>query len=354
MSSLLHPHSPFRIFITSSTLTVLALVLVYVYLGWQAMFVALMLMVIELTFSFDNAIINARVLMKMTPFWQRMFMTVGILIAVFGMRLVFPILIVMLSAGLGWNEVINLAVQNPERYSEVLHEAHPSIAAFGGMFLLMLALHFFFDPGKIIHWFTKLEKPMQIIGRKWLHAVVSSAVLLVIVLLPGNEHPQEVLMAGIFGIVTYLIVHGASELFTLQHERAKKRHHSQTARQVALAGLSSFIYLEVLDASFSLDGVIGAFAITKDVVLIAVGLGIGALWVRSLTLFIVRRKVLHTYRFLEHGAHYVIGILSFTLLLGIFFEIPEVVAGIIGIVVIVMSIISSRRAAKEDLEKLTS
>lgn len=348
MSSLLHPHSPFRIFITSGTLTVLALVLVYVYLGWRAALVAIMLMIIELTFSFDNAIINARVLMKMTPFWQRMFMTVGILIAVFGMRFVFPILIVMFSAGMGWTEVVNLALYNPDRYSEVLHEAHASIAAFGGMFLMMLTLHFFFDPGKLIHWLTKVEQPMQLIGRKWLHAVISTAVLIGIVVLPGNEHSQEVLIAGLFGIVTYLIVHGASELFTLQYERAKKKPHSQTARQVALAGLSSFIYLEVLDASFSLDGVIGAFAITKDVVLIAVGLGIGALWVRSLTLFIVRRKVLHTYRFLEHGAHYVIGILALTLLAGIFYDIPEVVAGVVGVGVIVASIVSSKRAEKKD------
>lgn len=352
MSSLFHSHSPFRIFFVSTVLTLTVLGLVLGYLGWQAALVALMLMVIELTFSFDNAIINARVLMKMTPFWQKMFMTVGIFIAVFGMRLVFPILIVMFSAGLGWNEVVDLALKHPEQYAEVLHAAHPSIAAFGGMFLLMLALHFFFDPAKIVHWFTKLEEPMQLVGRKWLHAVVSSGVLLVIAALPGNKHPQEVLVAGGVGILTYLVVHGASELFTLQYERAKKNAGRQTARQVALAGLSSFIYLEVLDASFSLDGVIGAFAITKDVVLIAAGLGIGALWVRSLTLFIVRRKVLHTYRYLEHGAHYVIAILAFTLLLGIFLEIPEVIAGLIGIVVIVASIISSRKVAQEDFEKL--
>ena len=160
-------------------------------------------------------------------------------------------------------------------------------------------------------------------------------------------------MAGLFGIITYLAVHGASELFTLQHERAAKKHTGNTARQVALVGISSFIYLEVLDASFSLDGVIGAFAITKDVILIAVGLGIGALWVRSLTLFIVRRKVLNTYRFLEHGAHYVIAILAFTLLVGIFYDIPEVVAGVLGVGVIIASIISSRRAAAEDIKKLT-
>ncbi len=351
MPGLFHSHSPFRIFITSTLLTIVALVFVLVYLGWQAALVALMLMVIELTFSVDNAIINARVLTSMSPFWQRMFMTVGIFIAVFGMRLVFPILIVMLSAGLPWNAVIDLALNQPDQYGMVLHEAHASIAAFGGMFLLMLMLHFFFQPERLIHWVPKFEKPMQFIGRKWLHAVISSGVLAIILVLPGNKHPRDVLIAGLVGILTYLVVHGASELFTMQHEKTKKG--TATARQLALAGISSFVYLEVLDASFSLDGVIGAFAITKDVILIAVGLGIGALWVRSLTLFIVRRNVLHTYRFLEHGAHYVIGILALTLLAGIFYDIPEVVAGLIGVGVIIASIISSRRAAAADLKQLT-
>jgi len=348
MRSLLHSHSPFRIFAISGSLTILALILVFVYMGWQAAFVALMLIVIELTFSFDNAIINARVLTKMSPFWQQMFMTVGIFIAVFGMRLVFPIVIVMMTAGLGWNEVVNLALNEPDKYAEVLHEAHPSIAAFGGMFLLMLALHFFFDPTRAIQWLARVEGPMQLVGKKWLHAVTSLALLLIIVVLPSNHHPREVFIAGVIGIVTYLIVHGAAELFTLQQERAERNKKANKARQVALAGLSSFIYLEVLDASFSMDGVIGAFAITKDVILIAVGLGIGALWVRSLTLFMVRRKVLHTYRYLEHGAHYVIVILSATLLAGIFYEVPEVIAGVIGVFVIAASIISSREAEKAD------
>lgn len=350
---LLHSHSPFRLFISPSLLTVLTLTLVLMYLGWHGAFVALLLMIIELTFSFDNAIINARVLTKMSPFWQRMFMTVGVLIAVFGMRLVFPILIVMASAGLGWKEVVDLAVHDPTRYSQILTGSHASIAAFGGMFLLMLALQFFFDPSRVIQWLAKIEQPLQVIGKKWLHAVICSAILVIVVLLPGNEHPRDVLIAGVIGILAYLVVHGASELLTLQHERAEKKQRSLNARHLALMGLGSFMYLEVLDASFSMDGVIGAFAITKDVILITAGLGIGALWVRSLTLFIVRRKVLHTYRFLEHGAHYVIGILAITLLVGIFIDIPEALAGLIGVGVIGASIISSRKAAKNDLDQLT-
>lgn len=342
-------HSSLRIFAVSGIITVVALGLVLYYMGLSAALIAAMLIIIELTFSFDNAIINARTLTTMSPFWQRMFMTVGIVIAVFGMRIVFPILIVMFTSGLPWDQVIGLALNQPDKYAEVLQRAHPSIAAFGGMFLLMLALHFFFDATRDVRWLASIERPLQAIGRKWMHALVCIVLLLIIVLLPENHHPTETLSAGLIGIVVYLIIHGASELFTRQHERAEKKAGKQLQR-AAMAGLASFIYLEVLDASFSFDGVIGAFAVTKDVILIAVGLGVGALWVRSLTLFIVHRRVLHTYRYLEHAAHYVIAALACTLLLGLFYEIPEAAVGIIGLLVIAAAIASSIRDNKADDE----
>lgn len=342
MSSIFAPRSPLRIFFISALITVSSLILVYVYLGPAAAFVALMLMIIEITFSFDNAIINARVLATMSPFWQKMFITVGMLIAVFGMRVIFPIVIVVFSAGLSWGEVINLALNDPDKYAEVLHGAHPSIASFGGMFLLMLTLHFFFDTSRTIRWLGPIERPLQVIGRKWLHGVVCSFILIILTFLPFNHHPNETLIAGLAGIIIYAIIHGASEIFTKHRELSAKKNGTGKMLQAAgVAGFISFIYLEVLDASFSFDGVIGAFAVTKDVVLIAIGLGVGALWVRSLTLYLVHHKVLEVYRYLEHGAHYVIGILAVTLLAGLFFEIPEAVAGLIGIVVIATSIASS-------------
>lgn len=340
--SLLHRHSPFRIFFISGLVSLVGLGLVFYYLGAQAALITLVLIIIEITFSFENAIINARVLTTLSVFWQRMFMTVGILIAVFGMRVIFPIVIVMLSAGLSWEQVIHLALHQPEQYAQVLHRAHSSIAAFGGMFLLMLTLHFFFDKSREVRWIGSIEQPLQYIGKKWLHSIVCIVVLLVITTLFPLEYPREVLMAGVVGILVYLGIHVASELFTAQHERAEKRA-GKTLQKTAWAGLASFIYLEVLDASFSFDGVIGAFAVTKDVILIAAGLGIGALWVRSLTLFVVHRKVLHTYRYLEHGAHYVIGILACTLLIGLFYNIPEALAGVLGVGIITASIISSVR-----------
>ncbi|MDB5187191.1 MAG: hypothetical protein JWM07_663 [Candidatus Saccharibacteria bacterium] len=336
----------FRSFGGSIIISILALVFVYVYLGWEAALVTLALMVIEVTFSFDNAIVNAKVLNTMSAFWQHIFMTIGILVAVFGMRIVFPILVVMFSAGLPWNEVLDLALNNPKEYAAAIQGAHTSIAAFGSMFLLMLALHFLFDKTRHVHWLKKIERPMQKAGHWWMPMVVSAAVLTFVTLLPANQHPKETAIAGVVGILVYLTVSGLSAFFTKQHEKSEKLAGKKLLK-TGMAGFSAFIYLEVLDASFSLDGVIGAFAVTQNVILIAVGLGVGAVWVRSMTLYMVRHKVLHAYPFIEHGAHYTIGVLAVILLFSLFFSIPEAIAGGIGVLIIAASIAASKKADKD-------
>ncbi|MEO5499280.1 MAG: DUF475 domain-containing protein [Candidatus Saccharimonadales bacterium] len=346
MRRLLHSHHPFRIFAVSGSLTVLALGLVYYYMGAQAAFLALVLIAVEITFSFDNAIINARILMTMSAFWQKMFITVGMLIAVFGMRLVFPILVVMITAGLSWGSVVNLALNDPAQYARELEDSYISIASFGGMFLLMLCLHFFFDASRKIRWIDIIEKPLQKVGKWWTYGVVCFLILVGVAALPVNEHPVETFIAGFCGIATYLAVHGLAELFSRKYDIASTT--GKAVQRAGMAGFMSFLYLEVLDASFSFDGVIGAFAITTDVVLIAIGLGIGAFWVRSLTIFMVRRHVLAAYRYLEHGAHYTIGLLAGVLLLGIFFHISEFIAGIMGILVIAASVVSSVTKRKRE------
>lgn len=351
MPSIFSSHSPIRIFAVSAIITLAALVWVAVSLGLSALVVVAILILIEITFSFDNAIINARTLTTMNRFWQQMFMTVGILIAVFGMRIVFPILVVMATAGLPWNEVLSLALNQPARYAQELTHAHASIASFGGMFLLMLALHFFFDSSKSVLWLKVIERPLQKAGRWWLGAVVCFVLLCLLLVLPLHGDKPTIFAAGLSGIVAYLIIHGLTELFERRHEKAEKRHGTPALRS-GLAGLTAFLYLEVLDASFSFDGVLGAFAVTQDVVLIAIGLGIGALWIRSLTLFLVRRKVLHAYQYLEHGAHYTIAILALVLLAGLLYDVPEVVAGGVGIVVIALSVVSSLRENKKEIVTL--
>lgn len=330
---------PFRIFFASGLLTILSLAAIGGFIGTEALFIAAVLILVEITFSFENAIINAKVLAGVSEFWRKIFITVGILIAVVGMRLVFPIVIVAVTAGLSMPDVVNLALNNPDRYAAELNEAHISIAAFGGMFLLMLCLHFFFDPKRQVQWISIIEKPLQSMSRWWLYTAICLVILAILSLVPANHAPQETFTAGLIGIVTYIVIHGLAELFA----RKQGVGTSTKVLKTGMAGFMAFLYLEVLDASFSFDGVIGAFAVTKDVLLIAVGLGIGALWVRSLTIYMVEHHVLHAYRYLEHGAHYTIGVLSAVLLAGIFFDIHEIIAGMAGLVIISASVASSVR-----------
>lgn len=331
---------PFRIFFISGLVTLLSLAVIGGYMGPDALFIAAVLILVEITFSFENAIINAKVLAGVSEFWRKIFITVGILIAVVGMRLVFPIAIVAITAGLSMPDVVNLALNQPDLYAAELNEAHISIAAFGGMFLLMLCLHFFFDPKRKVNWISIIEKPLQSMSRWWLYTAICFVILVILTLLPANHEPQETFTAGLIGIITYIGIHGLAELFA----RKQGIDAGSKVLKTGMAGFMAFMYLEVLDASFSFDGVIGAFAVTKDVVLIAIGLGIGALWVRSLTIYMVEHHVLHAYRYLEHGAHYTIGVLSVVLLAGIFFDIPEVIAGVVGLIIISASVISSVRA----------
>ena len=341
-NSFMHSSHPLRIFFISGLVTILATLFVGIELGLSALIVTIALILIEVTFSFDNAIINAKILAKMSKFWQTIFLTIGIVIAVFGMRLVFPIAIVMVTAGLPAGEVIDLALNQPEKYKQALEGSHTAIASFGGMFLLMLGLHFFFDPHKRVNWLNKVESSLQKIRGKHTHSLISFAVLAFVSVLPVNPHPKDTFVAGLIGIITYAVVHGLAEMFSSRQEQKEK---GKMVARTGMAGFVSFLYLEVLDASFSLDGVIGAFAITQDVVLIAIGLGVGALWVRSLTVFMVRRKVLHAFKYLEHGAHYTIGFLSAVLITSLFIDIPEAIPGLVGLIIIGLSVFSSRRDA---------
>lgn len=337
-------HSPLRIFAFSVTVTVASLVAITIGLGPAALLVALILIAVELAFSFDNAIINAKVLAHLSPFWQKLFLTVGILIAIFGMRVVFPIVIVMLTADLSWGRVVDLALNHPKEYAEQLDKAHPSISAFGGGFLLMLALHFFMDDNRDTHWFSKIEKPLAKFARWWLPAVISVLTIVILALLPFNHHPRETITSGFIGIGVFLAMHIFIEW--VGKIAGKKVNAESPGVRTGFAAFLTFMYLEVLDASFSFDGVIGAFAITNDVVLIAAGLGIGAIWVRSLTVYMVRKGTLNTYKYLEHGAHYAVFVLAAAMLLSLIIHIPEVITGLLGIGLIIASIVASVRARR--------
>lgn len=325
--------------------------------GLETMFKALMitaiLAVMEISLSFDNAVVNASVLKTWPPFWKMLFLTVGILIAVFGMRLVFPIVIVAVTADMGMLDVAKLALNNPTEYSARLMAHHAEIAAFGGMFLLLVFLNFFFDVDKDTHWFTILEKRLASLGAVPAMSVfISLIILLVIASNTEVLNRLVVVMAGIWGIVVYIGVQVLGHLLggepeIDEHGQAVTHDASGATKGLVKAGLGGFLYLEVLDASFSFDGVIGAFAITSDVVIIMLGLAIGALFVRSMTIYLVEQGTLDTYIYLEHGAHYAIGALAVIMLAsGTGLHVPELVTGLIGIAFIIWAVIASVRYNK--------
>jgi hypothetical protein len=305
---------------------------------WTALWLTAVLAVLEVSLSFDNAVVNASVLRGMSALWRQLFLTVGILIAVFGMRLVFPIVIVAVSADIGWAETVRLALQQPDEYSRVLTQAYPVISAFGGVFLLLVFLNFLFDRNKETHWLGPLERPLV---RAAKFDEISVFIALLVVFSTRWWVPEaaqmRVFVAGIAGIVLYLAVDAVGALFSTEEAG------EAAVATVQRSGFASFLYLEVLDASFSFDGVIGAFAITKDVVIIMLGLAIGAIFVRSMTVYLVKRGTLQAYVYLEHGAHYAIGALAAIMIVGTVVHVPEVITGLIGIVFIAASVVSSVR-----------
>ncbi|MBM7459030.1 DUF475 domain-containing protein [Rhodococcus coprophilus] len=355
-----------RIFGPSLAVTVISLVVAFLYGGPQALFLCVILGILEVSLSFDNAVINATVLRRMSEFWQKIFLTIGILIAVFGMRLVFPLLIVWVASGLGPVAAIDLALNPPPdgaayfpdgsaSYETLITDAHPQIAAFGGMFLLMLFLHFMLEEREI-KWLRWLEVPLAKAGKlDQLEVVVATALLLITAtVIAPEDKVSTVMIAGALGMITYIAVNGLGEMFHIPEEGEESSGGpSGLAKATGKAGFFLFLYLEVLDASFSFDGVIGAFAITSDPIIIALGLGfIGAMFVRSITIFLVRKGTLNDYVYLEHGAHWAIGALALILLYSIGTHVPEVITGLVGIALIgaafASSIYRNRNSKKTD------
>ena len=353
----------FKTFGWSLVIAVVGLVLGFVYDRGEGLALAAILAVLEISLSFDNAVVNATVLVKMSAFWQKIFLTVGVAIAVFGMRLVFPLLIVGITAKLSPVEAVRLALEKGDpdtkgTYGYLLHQAHPAIAAFGGMFLLMLFLDFVLEEREVT-WLSWIERPLAKIGKlDQLSVVVALAVLAVSAYTLGKsadtaqpDRISTILVSGVLGLATYLLVNGLGEFFDVDGEdeqaddgtapTAAKPGKAQVMQVAGRAAFFLFLYLEVLDASFSFDGVIGAFAITPDPIIIAIGLGIGAMFIRSLTVYLVRQGTLNEYVFLEHGALWAIGALAVILLISIEYEVPEVVTGLIGVAFIGLALVSS-------------
>ncbi|HEX9031304.1 MAG TPA: DUF475 domain-containing protein [Streptosporangiaceae bacterium] len=330
--------------------------------------VVAILAILEVSLSFDNAVVNATVLAKMNPYWQRIFLTVGVLIAVFGMRLIFPLVVVTIAGHISPLHALDLALHNPHQYAVKLTQAHPAIGAFGGIFLLMIFLDFLFEDQEI-KWLAPIERQLAKIGKlDQASAIIALIFLIIATTTFAQADGLKVLLSGTAGLATYLAVSSLSSLFESEEEEvAEAVGAAQSAapaqddsaepadgspvrvpKNLARLGLFTFLYLEVLDASFSFDGVVGAFAISDMIFVIALGLGIGACYIRALTVYLVRKGTLAEYVFLEHGAHWAIGALAVLLFVTIRYTVPDLVTGLIGVgfigAALVSSIVRNRRS----------
>jgi len=304
----------------------------------SVLWIVFVLSILEVSLSFDNAVVNATVLREMDPVWQQRFLTIGILIAVFGMRIVFPIAIVSIAANIDPWAAIELSLGDPEEYERIVSAAHVGIAGFGGAFLAMVGLSFFFDEEKDVHWIAALENTAaRFSSIPALEIAIVLSLIYGVSLLLEPADALTFLTAGLLGLLTYIAVHALGEI--IEQREARKK----AAGEIVRSGLGGFLYLEVLDASFSFDGVVGAFALSNNMIVIALGLSVGAMFVRSMTVHLVRTGTLAQYRYLEHGAFWAIIVLGAIMLLSARYHIPETITGLIGAVLIGLSLLWSVR-----------
>ncbi len=319
-------------------------IVIWAFIGWEmgtaALVITIILSILEITLSADNAVVNSRVLVKMSKKWQIIFLTVGILVAVFLVRFALPIVMVAAMTSLSSGEVLNLALKDAEKYGHHLETIAPSINAFGGIFLFFVAMFFFMEKERKHLWIRPVEKALQTLAKvPYLKYILAFATFLPVYYITDPADRNAVFGALVVGALVYLVLHS----IILMMGQVNKRN--QLKQQVGWAAFVSFMYLEVLDASFSLDSVVGAFALTNNIIIIMAGLGIGAIWVRTMTLYMVKHRTLSTYRYLESGAHWAIACLALIMFLKLaHIELPELIVGTIGLVCIGSSIFSSIRA----------
>jgi hypothetical protein len=328
MSSLKHYYGGSFVF------TAVAALLGFLLGGWAGMGIVLILGVMETSLSFDNAVVNSTVLRNWDAEWRHRFLTWGMPVAVFGMRLVLPLVIVAVIGMLNPIEAVKLAFQNPHEYARLLTSAHNEIAAFGGAYLFMIALKFFLDSDKDNNWISFIETPLVALGSSLKTEIAIPTIVAVVVgataYLLGSI---SFLVAGLAGIIAYVGFDYLGGLVQNEDGGAPADFVKQ--------GLAGFFYLELLDASFSFDGVMGAFALSTNILVIALGLGTGAMFVRSMTIHLVDKGVLDEFKFLENGAFYAIGTLASLMFVGAFIEIPEIITGLIGASFIGVALLSS-------------
>lgn len=321
---------------------VIALTFVYYMMGSAATVTAFCLAVLELSVSFDNAVVNAKKLEVMSRFWRTMFLTLGMLIAVGVVRFYLPLQIVSSLGEVSLSEAFNMAVKDPAQFAQIISHSHDMIAGFGGGFLGMLALTFFIDEDKEALWLKPIEKPLKRLGSKlpFMGNAVMSFIILIVVACVFSAlagiHSSVIILSTVAGCIIYEVV----DLIKMGLEKSDEALAASKFKFLS-GGFGAFIFCEVLDASMSMDGVVAAVSISGEVLVVAAGLSIGALVVRSLTIKLVEDGTLSELGYLETAAFYSIFLVAASMYVGLLIEIPEWFMGAVSAVVIAAGAVHS-------------
>ena len=275
------------------------------------MLIILGLVLFEIISSIDNAIINAEVLSTMSAKAKRWFLFWGILFAVFVVRGVLPFIIFWMgNPSLSIKEVFTLALSSDPAMLAIVEASAPVLLIGGGVFLIFLFFHWLFLESK--HYGLRGEKYIERHG-VWFFAVIS-IILSIIVWLSIKINPLMAFSA-VLGSTVFFITHGFKE-------NAAKMETQMLEGKASMSDMSKIFYLEVIDMTFSIDGVLGAFAFTLFVPLILIGNGVGAIIVRQLTVKGINE--IKKYKYLKNGAMYSIFLLGLIMIFDSFgFNIPS-------------------------------
>ena len=276
---------------------------------------------LEIILSFDNAVLNTRILQKMSVFWRKAFLFIGIFISVFLVRLFLPIFLVSASGSLTILDSISLIVNNTNEFQSIINNNYYLMSSFGGSFLIIVSLNFIFT----CMWPNFFQRYCRVTIFSF---VIASFLSLVFI----------VFYCTVFSYKTYLV----HSLFwgltssTILSELNEKLERAS----INVLGFTAFLYLELLDASFSIDGLLVSFAITQDVLVALVGISIGALYVRSLTIFMLEKDMTYRSSLIEKSVYLSVGFLGLSMWVKNFIDLPDFITMIPCLLPVISTLVS--------------
>jgi hypothetical protein len=288
----------------------------------ETILIVIGLCLFETITSLDNAVINAEVLSSMSAKAKRWFLSWGLIFAVFIIRGLLPFIIMWISnPNLGLTQLFHILFSQSPEVMKAVEESAPLLLIGGGTFLIFLFFHWLFLEPKNFGLKGELFFHRQGI---WFYAVVS--VLLTSFVCFSVQINPLMAIGAVIGSTAFFITHGFKENAAQMEERMLEGKTKMT-------DLSKILYLEVIDATFSVDGVLGAFAFTMSVPLILIGNGLGAFVIRGLTIKSIDK--IKKLKYLKNGAMYSIFILGVLMVSESFgFKVPSLVSPISTLIVI--------------------